>query len=60
MKLYNDRNKIIKLFQDKNIKPYYDYPYNAKFKESEEEKSEPEYEESIGETAKLRRQKKMS
>ena len=51
MKLYNDRNKIIKLFEDKNIKPS-DYPDNAK--------SEPEeFEESIAERRKMRRQKNL-
>ena len=43
MKLYNDSNKIIKLFEDKNIK-LSDHPHNGK---SEPEEFEPEFEESI-------------
>ena len=33
MKLYNNRNKIIKSFEDKNIE-LSDYLYNAKYEES--------------------------
>ena len=53
MKLCNGRNKIIKLFEDKNIKPS-DFPHNAK---SEPEEFETKLEESIAERTKMRRQK---
>ena len=46
---YNGRNKTIKLFENKNIKPS-DYPHNAKFKPEE-------FEESIAERTKVRRRK---
>ena len=45
MNQFKDKNMIIKLFEDKNIKPS-DYPYNAKFEESE-------FEEHIAERTKL-------
>ena len=59
MNLFNDRNMVIKLFEDKSIKPSY-YPYNAKIEELEEKsesESESEFEESIAERTKMRRQK---
>ena len=60
MRLYNGRNKIIKLFEDRNIKPT-DYSYNAKSEELEEVKSEsePEFEESILERTKNEKTKKV-
>ena len=62
MNLCDDRNTIIKLFEDKNIKPS-DYPYNATSEELEEKsesesESESEFEESITERTKLGRQEK--
>ena len=57
--LYNDRNKIIKLFADKNIMPS-NYALDAKSETKdydEVEKSEEKFDESIGERVKLRRQK---
>ena len=57
MRLCNGRNKVINLFEDKNIKPS-GYSYNAKFEESEEEKLEPEFEKNIPERTRIRRQKK--
>ena len=59
---FNDgRSKIIKLFEDKNIK-LSNYHHNAKFQPEEydgvEEFEPKEYEESIGEIIKLRRLKK--
>ena len=57
MKLYNDRNKIIKLFEEQNIK-LSDYPHNSKSEPEEFDKFEPEFEESIAERTKMRRQKK--
>ena len=59
MSLYSGRNKIIKLFEDRNIKPS-KYPHNAKSESKEYdgvEESEQESKESIGERVKLRRQK---
>ena len=59
MNLYNGRNKIIKLFEDKNILPS-KYPHTAKSEPNEyDEVQEPEqkFDESIGERVKLRRQK---
>ena len=59
MNLYNGRNKIIKLFEDKNILPS-NYPHTAKSEPKEyDEVQEPEqkFDESIGERVKLRRQK---
>ena len=54
MLLYNGINKIIKLFEDKNIRPS-NYAYNAKSDGVNE--SGQKFDESIGETVKLRRQK---
>ena len=58
MNLHNDRNKIIKLFEDKNIPS--NYVSDAK-SEPEEcdgvEKSEKKFDERIGGRVKLRRQK---
>ena len=54
MKLYNDRNKIIKLFEAKAIIPSM-FAYDAKSDGVEE--SEQKFDESIGERVKLRRQK---
>ena len=69
IKLYDGRSKIIRLFENKNIKPS-NYPHNAKFEPDEhniEEKSEKKYDggkkseqkslKSIGERRKLRKQK---
>ena len=61
-KVYDSRRKIIKLFEDKNIKPN-DYPYNAKSEPDDEcdrvKEFEPEeFEESILEGTKIRIQKK--
>ena len=59
MNLYNDRNKIIKLFESKGITPSV-YPTDAKSepKEHDEVKeSEQKFEESIEEIVKLRGQK---
>ena len=59
MQLYNYRNKIIRLFESKNIRPSI-YALDAE-PEPEEydgvEKSEQKFDESIGERVKLRRQK---
>ena len=56
IRLYDGRSKITRLFENKDIEPS-DYPHNAK---SEPEESEPkEYEESIAERTKIRRQKKI-
>ena len=58
MKLHNDRNKIIKLFEDKNSKPS-EYPHNAISEPEEFEEFEAgEFEESIAERTKMRRPKK--
>ena len=54
MNLYNGRNKIIKLFERKDITPFM-YAYDAKSDGVEE--SEQKFDESIGERVKLRRQK---
>ena len=54
MNLYNGRNKIIKLFKDKDVN-LSNYAYNAKSDGVEE--SEPKFYESIGQRVKLRRQK---
>ena len=54
MNLYNGRNKIIKLFESKNITPSM-YAYDAK--SDGIEKSKQKFDESIGERVKLRRQK---
>ena len=54
MNLYNDRNKIIKLFESKDIIPFM-YAYDAKSDGVEE--SERKFDKSIGERVKLRRQK---
>ena len=54
MKLYNDRNKIIKLFEAKAIIPSM-FAYAAKSDGVEE--SEQKFDESLGERVKLRRQK---
>ena len=54
MNLYNGRNKIIKLFNSKDITPSL-YAYDAKSDGVEE--SEQKFNESIGERVKLRRQK---
>ena len=59
MQLYNYRNKIIGLFENKNIRSSM-YAYNANSepeKYDEAEKSEQKFDESIGEREKLRRQK---
>ena len=53
MKLCNGKNKIIKLYEDKNIKPS-NFSHNAK---SEPEEFETKIEESIAERTKMRRQK---
>ena len=56
MQLYNYRNKIIRLFENKNIRPSV-YAYNAKSEEYDEaEKSEQKFDENIAERVKLRRQ----
>ena len=58
MNLYNDRNKIIKLFEDKNIPS--NYVSDAKSKAEEcngVQKSEKKFDERIGERVRLRRQK---
>ena len=54
MNSYKDRNKIIKLFESKDITPFM-YAYDAKSDGVEE--SEQKFDESIGERVKLRRQK---
>ena len=54
MNLYNGRNKIIKLFEGKGISPSM-YAYDAKSDGVKE--SEQEFDKSIGERVKLRRQK---
>ena len=54
MILYNGKNKIIKLFESKDITPFM-YVYDAK--SDGVEKSEQKFDESIGERVKLRRQK---
>ena len=54
MNLYNGRNKIIKLFESKDITPSM-YAHDAKSDGGE--KSEQKFDESIGERIKLRRQK---
>ena len=53
MRLYDGRNKVIKLFEDKNVKPI-DFPSNAK-PEYEPEYG-PEFEEAIAEKVKRRKQ----
>ena len=57
IKLYDGRSKILKFFEDKNIKPS-NYPHNAKFEAEEYDGLEvfkpKEYEDST----KMRRQKK--
>ena len=71
IKLYDGRSKIIRLFENKDIKPS-DFPHNAKFKpekydkveEFEREKydtveeSKQKFEESMGKRVKLKRQNK--
>ena len=54
MNLYNGRNKIIKLFESKDITAFM-YAYDAKSDGVEE--SEQKFDKSIGERVKLRRQK---
>ena len=54
MNLYNGRNKIIKLFESKDITPFM-YAYDAKSDGVEE--SEQKFDERIGEIVRLRRQK---
>ena len=54
MNLYNDRNKITKLFENKDITPHM-YVYDTKSDGVEE--SEQKFDESVGERVKLRRQK---
>ena len=54
MNLYNDRNKIIKLFEKKFVIPSM-YAYDPKSDGVEE--SEQKFDKSIGERVKLRRQK---
>ena len=54
MQLYDYRNKIIRLFKNKNIKPSMRAP-DAKF--DRVKKSEQKFDESIGERVKLERQK---
>ena len=70
MRLYNGRNKIINLIDDKSIKPF-NYAHNAKFESDEYvgaqdfepekydkvEESKQKIGERIGERVKLRRQK---
>ena len=59
MNLCNGRNKIIELFEDKNILPS-KYPHTVKSEPNKyDEVQEPEqkFDESIGERVKLRRQK---
>ena len=51
MKLYNDRNKVIKLFEGKNFK-LRDYSLNAKSEPEEFEEFETKFEESIEERTK--------
>ena len=58
MNLYNDRNKIIKLFEDKNIMPS-KYALNVKFEPEDYDgvkKSEQKFDKSIEERTKSRRQ----
>ena len=54
MNLYSDRNKIIKLFESKDITPSM-YTYDAKSDGVEE--SEQKFDESVGEKINVRRQK---
>ena len=54
MNLYNDRNKIIKLFEDKVISPSM-HAYDAKSDRVEE--SAQKFDEGIGERVNLGRQK---
>ena len=54
MNLYSDRNKIIKLFESKDITPSM-YTYDAKSDGVEE--SEQKFDESVGEKVNVRRQK---
>ena len=54
MNLYNGRNKIIKLFESKDITPSR-YAYDAKSDGVEE--SEQKFDKSMGERVKVRRQK---
>ena len=54
IKLYDGKSKIIKLFEDKNIKPS-NFPHNAKSKP--EPKYEPKFEETIAD--KIKRRKKI-
>ena len=59
MQLYNYRNRIIRLFKNKNIRLSV-YAYNAKSEPKEYdgvEKSEQKLDENTGKTVKLRRQK---
>ena len=59
MNLYNDRNKIIKLFEDKDIMPS-NYAIDAKFEPEEYDrvkKSEQKFSKGTGERTKSRRQK---
>ena len=59
MQLYDDRNKTIKLFENRHITPTM-FVYNAKSEPEEHdgvEKSEQKFDESIGERVKFRRQK---
>ena len=59
MQLYNYRNKIIRLFENKDIRPsMYTLDAKSRLGECDEaEKSEHKFNESIGERVKLRRQK---
>ena len=61
IKLYDSRSKIIKLFEDKNIKPSA-FPHNERSEPDEydevEELEPKEYEENIRERTKLRREKR--
>ena len=59
MQLYNYRNKIIELFENKNIKPsIYAYDAKSELKEYDvAENLEQKFDESIGKRVKLRRQK---
>ena len=59
MNLYDSRNKIIKLFEEGNIKSS-NYAYNAKSEQGRYdgiEKSEQKFDESVRKRVKLRRQK---
>ena len=56
MKLYNGRNKIIKISEDKSIKPT-DFPHNPKSGSESESVAGPPFEEGIQERTKMRKQK---